>query len=392
MAGIKDLTNVWTNIRQIDMRPLAEAAERGIRIALVGRPGAGKHALADLLRRDPSRPQALTQTPLLIADLEESGDTHSLVDRLAGADLVILLVDDEEPVAFSATERALARAWSDAGLKVLVLVNHPPGSAGQAQNQWIDWDRRRLAIGPVDDPDFLTSEFVPLVMDLLPDQQLALGRFFPLFRVPIANRLINETCFSNATYSLSTGLAEIVPVLDIPLNVTDMIVLSKNQAFLVYKLGLALGLSTRWQDYVAEFGSVLGSGFVWRQAARSLVGLIPAWGIIPKVAIAYSGTYMVGHVVLQWYLTGRHLSAQQMRQLYSQAFTRGKNLARQLTSRMPRPKRPRLGSGRRPELPAPKVTQVCANCGKTSAMDAQFCQYCGQPFARPAVVGDQTKE
>jgi uncharacterized protein (DUF697 family) len=390
MAGIKDLTNVWTNIRQVDMRPLAEAAERGVRIALVGRPGAGKHALADQLRRDPSRPQAQTQTPLLIADLEEGGDTHSLVDRLAGADLVILLVRDEGPAAFSATERALARAWSDAGLKVLVLVNHPAGSAGQAHNNWIDWDRRRLAIGPVNDHDFLVREFAPQVMDLLPEQQLALGRFFPLFRVPIANRLINETCFSNATYSLSTGLAEIVPVLDIPLNLTDMVVLSKNQAFLVYKLGLALGLSTRWQDYVADFGSVLGSGFLWRQAARSLVGLVPAWGIIPKVAIAYSGTYVVGHVVVQWYLTGRHLSAQQMRQLYSQAFTRGKNMARQLTSRLPRPKKPRLGRGRRPQLPAPKMTQVCANCGRTSAMDAQFCQYCGHPFARPAVVGDQT--
>jgi len=52
---------------------------------------------------------------------------------------------------------------------------------------------------------------------------------FPVLRVPIARHIINDTCFTNAAYSLSTGLAEIVPVLNIPLTLTDMIVLTKNQ-------------------------------------------------------------------------------------------------------------------------------------------------------------------
>ena len=76
----------------------------------------------------------------------------------------------------------------------------------------------------------------------------------------IAHQLINETCFSNAVYSLTTGVAEVVPIFDIPLNITDMVVLTKAQAFLVYKLGLTLGFSTRWQDYLGEFGSVVGGG------------------------------------------------------------------------------------------------------------------------------------
>jgi hypothetical protein len=87
-----------------------------------------------------------------------------------------------------------------------------------------------------------------------------------------------------------------------------MIVLSKTQAFLAYKLGLTVGFSTNWHDYLREFGGVLGGGFLLRQLARSLVGLIPVWGILPKVAIAYAGTYVVGHTILQWYLTGRHLT------------------------------------------------------------------------------------
>jgi uncharacterized protein (DUF697 family) len=195
--------------------------------------------------------------------------------------------------------------------------------------------------------------------------------------VAIGRGLINEACFSNAAYSFSTGLAEIVPGLGIPLSVTDMVILTKTQAFLVYKLGLVLGLSTRWQDYVSEFGGVLGGGFIWRQVARQLVGLIPAWGILPKVAVAYAGTNVVGNVVLQWYLTGRHLSRQQIRQLYVQAFGKGKEMASQLMKRLPRPRRKKKIKA----LPPPgSEVLVCPACGKSSSSDARFCQYCGQSF------------
>jgi uncharacterized protein (DUF697 family) len=176
-----------------------------------------------------------------------------------------------------------------------------------------------------------------------------------------------------------------------------MVILTKNQLFLVYKLGLALGYSTRWQDYAAEFGGVLGSGFVWRQLARTLVGLIPVWGIAPKVAVAYAGTYVVGNAVLQWYLTGRHLSRQQMRQLYSQAQARGKALAQTLLSKAPRLRLPALRFPRiklprarlaLPRLPGRKSPRSrlptdglsCPQCGRSNATDARFCAYCGHPI------------
>jgi uncharacterized protein (DUF697 family) len=214
----------------------------------------------------------------------------------------------------------------------------------------------------------------------------------------VANRLIHDTCYANAFYALSTGIAEAVPILDIPLNITDMVVLTKAQAFLVYKLGLALGFTTRWQDYLAEFGSVVGGGFVWRQIARMLVGLIPVWGIVPKVAVAYSGTYVVGNVVSQWYLTGRHVSKEQMRLLYMQALTNGKKLGESMAARLPRTqlrgrvklqlphprlatRLPRLKLGRRKTAQLPAATEKnCPSCGKANASDANLCQYCGQAF------------
>ena len=244
--------------------------------------------------------------------------------------------------------------------------------------------RRRVVWGSALDSDFLVRTFAPPVIELLPEKLLGLGRNFPLFRTTIANYLINDACLSNAAYALSTGLAETVGVFNLPITVADLVVLTKTQAYLVYKLGLALGYTTRWQDYVAEFGSVLGSGFIWRQLARTLVGWIPVWGILPKVAVSYAGTYVVGHGVLQWYLTGRHISKNQIQQLYIQAFARGKNIAQKLIQKAPHPRLPKPKV--RLALPAKKRKTACLYCGKPDAGDGNFCKWCGMPLEKPETV------
>ena len=341
MAGIKDISTVWKNIKEIDLKPIRDSATYPIRIALVGAQGAGKHTLAEQMRTDPARPGVHAQSAIALLTPEAATvppDAH----------LTIVLVDATR-TDFS-DEQLLVKKWSEGGKNVLVFVNKVDlvnsNIIGDAQQGWL---ASRVIYGSVNDIAYLVREFIPTVLELLPQLQIALGRQFPLFRLTVARQLINETCFSNAAYSFSTGLAEIVPILDLPLNVTDLVVLTKSQAFLAYRLGLLLGFSTRWQDYVTEFGSVIGSGFVWRQIARSLIGLIPAWGIIPKVAVAYSGTYVVGNAILGWYLTGRKLSPRQMRDLSVQAFTRGKEYARKLGQKIPKPK---LGMGKKKRLPA----------------------------------------
>ena len=343
MAGIKDISSVWKNIKEIDLKPIRDSATHPVRIVLVGAQGTGRHTLAEQMRSDPARPGIHTQSTLALISVD------AIVEAPI-AHLIIVLVDATR-TEFS-EEQALVKKWSEAGKNVLVFINKIDlvGSniVGDAQQGWL---ASRVIYGSVNDIAYLEREFIPTVLELLPLQHIALGRQFPLFRLMVARQLINEACLSNAAYSFSTGLAEIVPVLDLPLNVTDMVVLTKLQAFLAYKLGLLLGFSTRWQDYVAEFGSVIGSGFVWRQIARQLIGLVPGWGIVPKVAIAYSGTYVVGNAILGWYLTERNLSPKQMRALYSQAFIRGREYARKLGEKIPRP---RLGKRKRDKLPAPQ--------------------------------------
>jgi uncharacterized protein (DUF697 family) len=381
MSSLAALTNFWDTIKEADLRPLREQALRGIRIAVAGAPGSGRSTLVEQMRRDPSRPQMVTETPVLILDLQS-------VEAANQADLIILVVDSRK--VDTGREQELVRSWNNSAKKVLVFINHfeQPGETTSI-TPWSGKNRRGVVWGSAQDSRFLVEKFAPAVIDLVPEFLLALGRFFPLFRVPTAHYLISDTCFSNAAYSFSTGLAEIVPVLGIPVMITDTVILTKNQLFLVYKLGLMVGFSTNWQDYIAEFSGVLGTGFVWRQIARSLVGLVPVWGIVPKTAIAYAGTYVVGNAVLGWYLTGRHISKSQMQALYSQALERGKALARNLLDKrprlsLPRPHLPRLSRPRRktPALLEPQVTRVCSSCGKTSSSDAQFCQYCGKTLER----------
>lgn len=403
MAGLKDFGTIWTNVKEFDLRPLQEEALQPLHISLVSNDRSGLLTLAEAMRVDPERPQVRVESPLMLLNLEQARE-------LGAVDLIILLTTPTSENL--AAERELARLWTDQDRNLLVVVQPSPpsesiGEAGLPITPgWQSWRHRRVVHGSPQAAEFLRATFVPAVMSLLPGNLLTLARKYPLFRSAVARELVQDTCFSNAAYAISTGLAEVVPVLDIPLNVADMVVLTKSQAFLVYKLGLALGMSTRWQDYVTEFGGVLGSGFFWRQLARMLVGLVPAWGIVPKAAVAYSGTYVVGHAVLQWYLTGRHVNREQMRQLSTQAFQRGGELAQSLIAKLPRPRRkfalPRLKlpglPWRKPKQPAPQleaelppvepggaapreltpaIPRVCPQCGKTSAQDARFCQYCG---------------
>jgi uncharacterized protein (DUF697 family) len=436
MAGITDLNTIWRNIREIDLQNFKNEALREMRIALVGEPGSGRHTLADNLRRDPSRPEMQTQTPILILDLLEARQPFN-------ADLTLIVVDARRQEF--AAEMSLTALWNNQGKKVVIFHNQfEPPSPGDVR---LVWPASRQVAGSVTDTHFLQQKFVPVIMEMMPDRLLGLGRQFPLFRVPIAHHLINETCFANTTYALGTGLAEVVTVLNLPLTVADMIVLTKSQAFLVYKLGLVFGFSLQWRDYLAEFGSVIGGGFIWRQVARSLVGLIPVLGIVPKIAVSYSGTFVVGHTILQWYLTGRHLSAQQMKALTVQAFQRGQDTARRITMKM---RRPRLEGGKKKSkkkslpaldsagelaaleggsvegaVPPPATTKLSKKrfgwgkkdtsgsavakaqkparasrkkparkgkeviqeesklsqqCGRANSVDANYCQYCGTPF------------
>ena len=85
---------------------------------------------------------------------------------------------------------------------------------------------------------------------LSPTLHLALGRQLPAFRPAVIRGLVEEASRANALYAASTGVAEIVPVLNLPLNVADTVVLSKNQLVMAYKVALAAGKTGRPQELI----------------------------------------------------------------------------------------------------------------------------------------------
>jgi uncharacterized protein (DUF697 family) len=376
MAGWRDFNNIWTTFKELDVRPIREQAERPVVVAVVGAAGAGKSTLIAALRHDARSSEHARRRESQVGTAIEAGLDGA--PSLVGADLIVLVLSATRGDV--RTETSLVAGWQAASRKLVIFVNKADalGDASAIDAAVAEWPGARAAIGSALDPDSLAGDFVPKVIEALTDRRIALARGFPLFRIAVARDLIEDTSRANASYALGSGLAEVIPALDIPFNVADAVVLTKNQALMAYKLGLALGLSPRWQDHVAQLSGVVGAGFLWRQVARQLVGLVPVWGIIPKVAVAYAGTYAVGEAILYWYRTGHKLTGSGMRQVYADALARGRKAALGLVERAPNPLR--LSSGRRPSDKA-AIKFICPKCGRKNPSDARFCAYCAAPLS-----------
>lgn len=173
----------------------------------------------------------------------------------------------------------------------------------------------------------LLSAIVELVEG---DGRLAVAAALPIFREVVAEAIVDETAKANASFAVTTGLAEIIPVLAVPLNLGDMMVLTKNQLIMGYKIALAAGRHDDPKSMISEILGVVGGGFLLRQAARQLVGLIPVAGLVPKVAIAYAGTYAIGRVLTAWAIGGTHVTAAGLSRYTAEGLVEGRQLARQL--------------------------------------------------------------
>jgi uncharacterized protein (DUF697 family) len=188
----------------------------------------------------------------------------------------------------------------------------------------------------------IATELVSMLPD---DRRLAFAHQLPPFRRPVFELTIEQTARANATYSLTTGLAETVPVLTVPLNLGDMVILTKNQLLMSYRLVLAAGRDGEPRSLLTEILGVLGGGILFRQLARQLVGFIPVAGVIPKVAIAYGGTWAIGRAITLWAMDGRAVTIDTVRTLSTEGLERGRRFARDLVARQ-KPRDPGTRAGR----------------------------------------------
>jgi uncharacterized protein (DUF697 family) len=325
MMSIK-LANLWRVISDVDLERIRASARTPFELVVVAEddalgqrvraglgavPGGGVHPYVvvvdpDALRQRPTTPLVVvlaSGTPELSLRMK-AADEHCIRARLPRITLV---------VGTDSREASARRIAEHARVAVADVMNAPA--------------------------PLLTA----IIEQVEGDGRLAVAAALPVFRQVVADAIVDETAKANASFAVTTGLAETIPVLTAPLNLGDMIVLTKNQLIMGYKIALAAGRDDNPRSMITEILGVVGSGFLFRQIARQLVGLIPVAGLVPKVAIAYAGTYAMGRGLSAWALGGVEVTAESLSAYTAEGLDRGRRLAQQLiaqaTSGVPVPTR-----------------------------------------------------
>ncbi len=324
MANPLTVARVWRILKEVDLEAIRREAETPMRLVVVGETAADADDLAVLLAGGhPDAAQWITAIDAGLASQQEA--RGGLVE---GPDLVIVVTRGRHVSPALASVR---RTWIDRRARVASVALESGERHGRVRTHG---RVASIALDRLDD-DALDRVAGAIFSVVAPDQRVALARELPALRSCLFDELVSETARANAGYSFSTGLAEAIPILDIPLNIGDMIVLTKNQLVMGYRIALGAGKRGRPKELIGEILGVLGGGLIFRQIARQLVGFVPVLGIIPKVAVAYGGTWAIGRAVSLWATEGQKLTRGRLKELTREGLQRGREMARSLKRQPP---------------------------------------------------------
>lgn len=179
-------------------------------------------------------------------------------------------------------------------------------------------------------------QFVTRFVSARPDEALALARLLEPVRHEYARQTIHQISRENALFSILTSLPNIVPgIAQIPWLIgefaSDTAVLTANQIRMAFLLAAASDRGVGFREQRREIGSIMAGAWGWRAGARQLVSKIPfGGGIIPKAAVAYAGTYVMGTALDRLYRLGYGLSREEREKAYEEAYARGREVASSL--------------------------------------------------------------
>ena len=189
---------------------------------------------------------------------------------------------------------------------------------------------------------FYTYDPAGTVREILaarPELDLALARTFAPFRAPVVADTISKVSTANGWFSVVTALPNIVPSpLLVPWAVgefaSDSAVLTANQIRMAFLIAAASGHPVGFQEQRSQIASIIAAAFGWRAIAREAVGKIPfGGGVIPKAAIAYAGTWVIGKSFERFYRMGYAYTESERKSAFKEAFERGKSILSVLLQR-----------------------------------------------------------
>lgn len=300
------LGDFWSVLREVDPDSVVREALQPIRIVICGSPGTGKRTLAADLS------VGAEEVAGNVVDVYDMPDDVSLA--LPSADLY-LYVSDRAPDALQRSH--------------VHQLEHRPGTLIYVINDFVEREPDRIEALRDDvasslglplarvlwtdalDRRQVAESLAPALVHAVPQLALPLGRRLPILRGPAADHLVREASRVNAEFALVSSLPALLPVVGtLSAASADMIVLTKNQIMLLLKLAVLnrRPIDNRLQ-VLSEVLPVVGAGFFWRSAARTLVSFLPGpLGIAPRAAIAYVGTFVAGKVGEYYYQWGKRPS------------------------------------------------------------------------------------
>jgi uncharacterized protein (DUF697 family) len=326
MPRLPSLASGFKMLREVDLNAIRTQAEQPFHIAVVGASGVGKSTLINQLLSGPG-----IDEPVLFRSISE----HQLDQEIytQAHSVVILMLDASQPGYLP--EHLVLDKLRLCHIPIIICYNKVDliQYTQAISNDALRWQGNEVIAISSKVRETVFQKLVPVLMRIYIDREIVLARHLPMLRELVSRKLIKDTCFVNAAYSLTSGLAEMNVLLTLPLNIADMVVLTKNQALMAYKIALAFNLPSDWRQTIPKLTTVVGTGFLWRTIARQLVGLVPVIGVVPKVAVAYAGTYAIGEVLYRWCATNEKVSLQTLRAMYSKAMIAGREVASSMVSR-----------------------------------------------------------
>jgi uncharacterized protein (DUF697 family) len=323
----------WEAVREINPAHVREELERPFLIGLYGADGSGRKTLAHaLFGVDP------TERPG--RELVVGGVEPGALGATGRPDLAFLVLDATRPDW--SDERRTAHEIAGRGSPLFLVVTHtdllPAGdqAARAAAAQFPD-QPPELTVS-VDPREALATRLrlVGPLLRTVPHLRLALAHRFPPLRRVVAEDLVREASRVNGQFALFSSLPALVPVVGTLFSsAADLLILTKNQAMLVFKLAGIYGRDI--DDRVGvlkEILPVIGAAFAWRTLARTGVGLLPPLlSAVPKTAMAYVGTYVVGQAARYYYERGHEPTADLLRSFREEALRRYREVNERLKPR-----------------------------------------------------------
>ena len=290
LASVAAVGDFWRVIREFNPEGIEREATAPLDIRVVGELESGKRTLIQSLHG--TSDGVATTGPFRPIDVEYGREP---LPDIEDADLVILVVRLDQDLAEAG--RRAARLFARKRVPTLLVFTH----ADRVENTR---EMRNGAYRAFSFISYLKTSFLdardrsevqarllPMLLETVPSLRTPLARRLPPIRPLVAEQIISETCRVNAQFALAANL----------------VVLTKNQVMLVFRLAAIYGRDiSLTRRVLAEIAPVVGGAFLWRTVARMAVGMLPTlFAAAPKMAVAYVGTFVVGHAARYYYDEGR---------------------------------------------------------------------------------------